>query len=858
MRPAASPRVRQIIGESSLHDHSSGSSAWHARCHCSLVSHSGASRCLGGIAWIVPTDAESSIGFIATKFEKGITMHDPVRPHVLRRPYTLVAECLRISRRLATTAFRRPKLAPHGVRRAAKPSLSFVAAVLAFTITALGSISADAATLYVAKTGSDGGNNCATQTTPCQTIAHGIESLAGGDTLIIGDGTYTESITGMPSGSASAYTTIRAANDWGVTIDGSGWADSYKNGINISSAHYVHVRGFHVKMNQATLTNEPVAVPYSDHVKIQRCSGSYAPTSGNPATFDVGPTSSYVLIEECYAFGGGRYQFVVYDSDHVVVRRSVARHDYATNVAVCAGFANYDSASTVWQNDIVLDSDTANCKWNDERLYGGFYSENQPDDSFPDTTQVLEGVIILNVQAVYAGDFDLKVTGQRTIHDMVIWDSSGGYYGDQGPGLAANISATRMTLGGTTGVYNVNGGQAQGTGFTVVGSSVPNMLTNSILSQNNSFGVADYTISDYNAFLGNGANYGGAHQAVPGLHDIAPDADVTPSLRYLPRIEPASPLKVAGQGGGQIGAEIMFMIGAAGTLYGEASWDDVTGIPLWPFPNEDVMKSDMAAYSGPGGQGARGFATGNSLDGSPQTLTKYIWEYLGHPIPADVYGFHIAVDSLPAGMIGVPYSVPVSVGGGTAPFTYALTGSLPPGLALGASTGLIAGTPSTPGLSTFTITVADAGSPPAMTSKDLSIEITMAATTTGTGGAASTSTGTSAISTTTGAGTTGAGAASATGDGASTSTGAGTTGASGASTGSSASVAGAGGGTTGAGGASNVPINHETDDGAGCGCRTSHGSGNAPLGALLSLLAYLVARRRLRNRCGRLPRELQV
>ena len=104
--------------------------------------------------------------------------------------------------------------------------------------------------------------------------------MAGGDTLIIGDGTYAEQIVGMPSGSAGAYTTIQAENDWGVTIDGSGFADNYKDGIRVS-AHYVVIRGFHVKMNQATTTNLGIDVYSSDHVKIQRCSVAYPGTSGN-------------------------------------------------------------------------------------------------------------------------------------------------------------------------------------------------------------------------------------------------------------------------------------------------------------------------------------------------------------------------------------------------------------------------------------------------------------------------------------------------------------------------------------------------------------------------------------------------
>ena len=68
---------------------------------------------------------------------------------------------------------------------------------------------ANAATLYVAKSGTDSGNNCKSESNPCATIARGIASMAGGDTLIVGDGTYAEQIAKLPSGTASAYTTVR-------------------------------------------------------------------------------------------------------------------------------------------------------------------------------------------------------------------------------------------------------------------------------------------------------------------------------------------------------------------------------------------------------------------------------------------------------------------------------------------------------------------------------------------------------------------------------------------------------------------------------------------------------------------------
>lgn len=62
----------------------------------------------------------------------------------------------------------------------------------------------------------------------------------------------------------------------------------------------------------------------------------------------------------------------------------------------------------------------------------------------------------------------------------------------------------------------------------------------------------------------------------------------------------------------------------------------------------------------------------------------------------------------PDATVGVAYSCQVAVTGGTAPYTYAVTtGTLPAGLSLDGSTGLISGTPTTSGTSTFTVTVTD-------------------------------------------------------------------------------------------------------------------------------------------------------
>ncbi|MFC6086190.1 DUF7927 domain-containing protein [Sphaerisporangium aureirubrum] len=88
-------------------------------------------------------------------------------------------------------------------------------------------------------------------------------------------------------------------------------------------------------------------------------------------------------------------------------------------------------------------------------------------------------------------------------------------------------------------------------------------------------------------------------------------------------------------------------------------------------------------------------AEGNS-DTRPVTLVIVASPTLTFPPP-------------PAGQQGVPYSTQLTVNGGTAPFVWSVSaGSLPPGLTLNASTGLLSGTPTTLGSYPFTVQVTDA------------------------------------------------------------------------------------------------------------------------------------------------------
>ena len=66
----------------------------------------------------------------------------------------------------------------------------------------------------------------------------------------------------------------------------------------------------------------------------------------------------------------------------------------------------------------------------------------------------------------------------------------------------------------------------------------------------------------------------------------------------------------------------------------------------------------------------------------------------------------LAPRTLPAAQVGTPYSVTITASGGTPPYTFSVTGSLPPGLALSTG-GVLAGTPLVAGTYGFDVTAAD-------------------------------------------------------------------------------------------------------------------------------------------------------
>jgi len=95
------------------------------------------------------------------------------------------------------------------------------------------------------------------------------------------------------------------------------------------------------------------------------------------------------------------------------------------------------------------------------------------------------------------------------------------------------------------------------------------------------------------------------------------------------------------------------------------------------------------------------------------------------PLPTAPVSCGISTTSLPPGTVGTYYSASLAVSGGTTPYTWTLVGTLPAGLTLNSSTGIISGTPTAANTYNFTIKATDGSSN--FCTKALSILINAAA-----------------------------------------------------------------------------------------------------------------------------------
>ncbi len=488
----------------------------------------------------------------------------------------------------------------------------------------------------------------------CADLQACVSQLNSGDELIIRDGIYSGNNNRIdpfaqviPSGTANAYTIIRAENDGAVTIDGEGVRRPFyllgtdtvdgKTGTGQTAQEYIELRG----MISANSSANGINVSYVNHIKLINM-GAVDPADGNVSGIGIN-YSTYVLLEGAYAWGAGRYKISTFHADHTVIRNSVIRYDRADAQSdPIGGFSIYSSTNMEIQNCIAIDGDTSNY-WTGITTVAGTFAAPTTSGTNNSGPVNFTNSISLNNQMRF-GSLDWNAYAANVFFNNCIgWDittmNNNSFIHSQGNSSINNCTFGEVNNANQDVLFSYYNGWKSGNNQNNVDNIWYNFKNGGLFwniensASNNIYGLdAGYVIDV------NGTTSSATITTDPKLN----------GLSYLLRIENGSSLATAGSTGNQIGAKVIKMYGKPGTLWGEAGYDQLQDgnngqldINLWPYPNEAIIKTKMQTYSYDFGNltGDRGFASSSAkqLNGIDDvTLTSYIWEYLGNACPVGI------------------------------------------------------------------------------------------------------------------------------------------------------------------------------------------------------------------------------
>jgi len=161
------------------------------------------------------------------------------------------------------------------------------------------------------------------------------------------------------------------------------------------------------------------------------------------------------------------------------------------------------------------------------------------------------------------------------------------------------------------------------------------------------------------------------------------------------------------------GLACSFSLSSAGQLFGSSGGAGSVNVLTtpgcgWTAVSNAAFVTITGGASGSGGGAVTYNVAANTGAARSGTLTIAGQTYTVTQSAGTTGGLTITTPpNLPAATAGSGYSVTLSAAGGQAPYTWSALGTLPSGLALAASTGVISGTPTASGVFAFSINVSD-------------------------------------------------------------------------------------------------------------------------------------------------------
>jgi len=452
---------------------------------------------------------------------------------------------------------------------------------------------------YIAPYPEGNDQNSGTEFSPYATFTKAFSMITAGDTLIVKDGIYLQSIIPTESGIFGKPITLIAENDGMAIIDGRGMEAA----INIQNKSYITIEGFNAQnsgeMSVVEISGHdgPNWDDMTNNIIVRRVFARGSCLKKNCNVFEISRTKDS-LFEDIWTAGNGRYSLAIYGSTRITVRRAVVRWDGWNGTEYKPSdprynMGVYNTHDSLFENIVLIDKVPFNDPQSDQ---GGLYLPgNDNGETAPwidSSNNKFFGAIILNNAGIgIAEDAGYPGTNKNNVFiNSVIW---GNRYG-----ISVNSNASDTVFNHVTIGKNADGGSWFNPYNDVIGSKIEN----SLIFSNANNGLNGVIRSDYNNIYQNTEDYLGG--AVRGSNDSSHD----PGIKYIVQLEDISHGKGTASDGGDRGATVIkrYMNGL------------LTTTNLWPWPHEERIKIDLCA------EVTRGWC------GTNQSLTQYIWEYLGN------------------------------------------------------------------------------------------------------------------------------------------------------------------------------------------------------------------------------------
>ena len=238
-------------------------------------------------------------------------------------------------------------------------------------------------TYYMSPSGDDGASG-KTADQAWKTFSKALPALEPGDTLILGDGTYTRSTTGLPSincasggnaknGTADQPITVRAQNERKAFLS----SDGQQSGLAMRNCSWWNVEGLRAANTDSSTGDQLAGYPFRfddlDHVNLRRLLGSHNNRMQNTHVYAV-ENSEHVLLEECEAYFYHRHAFSIWRSRYVTIRRCYANSMRYGSAGCCSTIDNRsygDEAYSIYgTSDSVIENSISENQANGFQIHG--------------------------------------------------------------------------------------------------------------------------------------------------------------------------------------------------------------------------------------------------------------------------------------------------------------------------------------------------------------------------------------------------------------------------------------------------------------------------------------------------------